>query len=378
MQLRVLTNADQLSEHAEAWDDLWSRSAVALPTAQASPLLLWLDHFASRSDFRAVVVEQDGRFVAALPLVSQRLAGMLPVGRVTHSDWSTGGELLLDPNVDAAEAVRMMLAGLKEFSWPLLYLSGCRVDLPGWGQLFEQCDGAGHTMAGHRRFESGLVRVPHDFEEFKKSWSRNHRRQMRKAQQKIEEQGECQLQLHNEMPKDQVEPLLRSGFEIEHRGWKGEAGSSVLAIPGMFDFYLQQAENLAESGHLQLAFLTLEDRPIAFEYGWRSKGHHFTPKVAYDEQFARYKPGQLLRYRFLERLSEECPSDVVDFLGPLSEATSKWATSSYMVDTILVAMRPVLGGATLAGYRLLRRLRRLPQVSSTSVQQDTSLVPLAT
>ena len=50
-----------------------------------------------------------------------------------------------------------------------------------------------------------------------------------------------ELQLVRPDDAGEVEPLLREGFEVEHRSWKGTAGSSVLSDAVMWQFYLRQA-----------------------------------------------------------------------------------------------------------------------------------------
>src|SRR5438046_1006405 len=64
-RLLTLTSADELLNRAAAWDDLWRRSQVALPTLQAEPIALWLRQFAPGGGFRGFVVEKSGCFVAA-------------------------------------------------------------------------------------------------------------------------------------------------------------------------------------------------------------------------------------------------------------------------------------------------------------------------
>ncbi len=55
-----LNSIDDLRSAAPAWDDLWWRSDVALPTARAELLAQWLERFAPHRDFHAFAVEEDG------------------------------------------------------------------------------------------------------------------------------------------------------------------------------------------------------------------------------------------------------------------------------------------------------------------------------
>ena len=52
---------------AADWDDLWWRSEVTMPTCRAELVAGWVEQFAPRADFRALVVEDQGQWVAAGP-----------------------------------------------------------------------------------------------------------------------------------------------------------------------------------------------------------------------------------------------------------------------------------------------------------------------
>ena len=130
-------------------------------------------------------------------------------------------------------------------------------------------------------------------------------------------------------------------MEIEHLGWKGRAGSSVLSIPGMSDFFIRQAQQLAAWGQLELAFLQCGDRPIAFCYGQSAKGVFHSAKIGYDPDYARYSPGQFLRYLLLKRFYAEPDRKALDFLGPVTESHSHWRPETYTVARFAVALQPV-------------------------------------
>jgi hypothetical protein len=114
-------------------------------------------------------------------------------------------------------------------------------------------------------------------------------------------------------------------------------------------------------GHLELAFLEFERRPIAFELGWTGKGWYFSPKVGYDEAYAHVSPGQLLRFKLAERFFADGERIGWDFLGPLVEATEKWTTGSYAIERLVVSTGGMGSDSFMHAYRhwwpALRRLR---------------------
>jgi CelD/BcsL family acetyltransferase involved in cellulose biosynthesis len=159
------------------------------------------------------------------------------------------------------------------------------------------------------------------------------------------------LRVVRDAPPDEIEPLLRRGFELEHRGWKGRNASSVLSVPGIFEFLTAQARQLAAWGQLQLTFLERQGEPIAFEYGWSSKGVYHAMKIAYDEAWSKLTPGQLLRWRLFEQLHAEGQCRLVDFMGPGTRATEIWANDRYVLGRLVIAPGRLSGRLALHGYK---------------------------
>ena len=153
---------------------------------------------------------------------------------------------------------------------------------------------------------------------------------------------------------------MRRGFEVEDRSWKGQAGTSVLRSPPVFDFFLRQAELLAAYDQLELAFLESAGRLIAFEYCWNAKGVCHMIKTGYDPDYAAYAPGQLLRHCVLKRMHGGPDRRAYDFMGPITDAFSRWRPSTYTVGRAAIAPRLIgrtLLGAYKHGWPLVRRLR---------------------
>jgi len=113
----------------------------------------------------------------------------------------------------------------------------------------------------------------------------------------------------------------------------------VLQTPGMFEYFLSMAHQLNEWGQFSLAFLELDGRPIAFEYGWFAKGVYHSLKVGYDEQYAQYSPGQLLVAHILEHFHRNHSCHRFDCLGPLTDSMSKWTDRTYVLSRLTLAPR---------------------------------------
>jgi len=347
-----ITSLAELRAASAAWDDLWRRSDATLPTARAETLAAFVEHFAPRRRFCALVVEEDGKWIAALPLVAGRVAAVLPAGKLPSNEWPGGGDLLWDlAAADPGAVGRVLSAGIRALPWPLIWLEGVLPDRASWQTLLACLAEAGLPADLRTRWRSGRLTISHDWEAFRRSWSRSHRQRMASRLRQLARLGPVEFQLHGRLPPEEVVGWLRRGFEVEDRGWKGAAGASVLRTPGMFDFFLRQSRLLAAWGQLELALLECGGRPIAFCCGASAKGVFHSCKIGYDPGCAELSPGLLLQYHLLERLANDPQRKAVDYLGPITEYHSHWRPDTYTVGRLAVAPGRPLGRIALAAYR---------------------------
>jgi CelD/BcsL family acetyltransferase involved in cellulose biosynthesis len=195
------------------------------------------------------------------------------------------------------------------------------------------------------------MEIGRDWELCQKRWSGKLRYNMGRGARKLSKGG-VQFKRYSQPEPEELEALLRRGFDVEHRSWKGQARSSILAR-GQFGFVLRQAEQLARWGQLELAFLEAGARTIAFCYGFNAKGVYHVCKMAYDpeSEYATFSPGQLLLYNILERLHRDQDCRALDFFGRLTEAMSKWRPATYAIGRVVVAPRRLLGRVAVHTYK---------------------------
>ena len=376
MNLVAIRSVGELRSLAMAWDDLWRRSEVRSPLARAETVASWIERFAPAARFECLAVEAEGKLAAALPLVGRRLRNLVEIGGLPANSWALCGDLLVDAATDVDAAMDALVAGIAKLDWPAVWLEPVAYESPRWQAFVAAVRRRGLAVAPLFVDVVGQVDVQGSWSSYQERWTRNHRRHIRKADRRATTTGRLSLEVCTAFEPGRVADLLRRGCDIENRSWKGEAGTSILRAPGMFDWFVKQAEQLADWGQLQLTFLQLDGRPIAFEYGYRAKATYFSHKVGYDPAYAHLSPGQLLRQRMLERFFAERQVRCVDFWGPLSDATAKWATHCYRVGRLVVAPDRLFSQLAVRGYRTLRPWLRTRQPARPIAKLANSLSPL--
>ncbi len=350
-----------LREAAPAWDDLWQRSEITSPLLRAEMVAQWVEHFAPRSGFHALAVEEEGCYLAALPLVRCFHCPGFTVGGTTTNDWSPNGDLLLDRHVDADAPLDTLVTALRLSPWQFMWFKNVPLATTRWLGFRAAMDRAAMRYEAHEQTPVGLIELGKDWDAFERSLSGNRRRNMRRCTRRLGERGTTAVDVLTDLPATEVRPRLYAAFEIEDLSWKGEAGSSVLRSEGLFDFYARQAEQLAAWRQLELAFLHCGDRPVSFVYGYVSKGVSHWHKIGYAPELGCCTPGQLLQWELLHRYHGSLPRRAVDTLGPLTHAIAGWKPQPYPVGRLTVALRGIISPLLLRtceqGAALRRRWR---------------------
>lgn len=133
MNIERVEGVEWLRQYSAEWDDLWLRSDVCLPSSRAEPLAWWHEQFSSKWSFRAVLVRDAGKLVAAFPWETR---GRWPrTGRLPFNDWFPGGLALVDPAYATREVAELLLDGLAAERCHVSVFRNARWESPCGGDL---------------------------------------------------------------------------------------------------------------------------------------------------------------------------------------------------------------------------------------------------
>jgi CelD/BcsL family acetyltransferase involved in cellulose biosynthesis len=380
------------------WDRLWERSDEASPAARCEPVCRWHAHFHPKTPLQVIAVSEGNELLAVLPLAPR---GWPRVASLPSNDWVAGGTLLTDPAQDATHVSHCLLEGLARLPCVGYVFRGVPSDQVAWQALAKASIEAGWPKVLQPLHQVGTIDLQTTWEETETRLGGNYRRQMAKAQRRLEAAGRLEFHATDTFADgmfadgaeadgaqaDSLESTLREGFELEARGWKGAAGTAIARQPGLMAFVVRHAAAIAgavpcelrpagdspcapeqdaarvrpverpPTSGVRIATLRLDGRLIAFLYCWQGKRTVFTPKIAYDESFAEYSPGKLVFYWNLRALLRGGRWRSLDMAGPLADYNAKWATGSYSVSTLVLGKPGFRGQLLTAAYKGRRRLR---------------------
>ncbi len=335
---------DDLDRLAPAWDDLAER-VHAVPWVRPGWLAAWWRAF-GKGTLTICAAWRRGRLVGILPL-RRRFGEFLSLTNCHTPQF----ELLAEDRVVAQALLHTVLA------YGQRGLTLCF--LPPEDRVLQQ---DWSLTAGYRVFRRTVLRSPYipiasDWTEYTKQLGGKFLSEIRRRRRLLEAQGQLVLQIED--GRERLNELLAEGFRVEASGWKGAAGSAIIARRETHQFYREVARWGAEQGLLRLAFLRLNGRPLAFDYCLEDRGIHYLLKTGYDPTYGKLGPGILLRYEMLARAFANGFTSY-EFLGTDAPWKRRW-TDKCRERMLFQAFAPSLmgileWGAVTYGWSLAKRI----------------------
>ncbi len=295
---------------SESWNDLALRQRAA-PFLAPGWYEIWNRAFGERDELRFFTLSRGGELSAVVPLRIRR-------GRFrSPTNWHTPGfDVLSEDEAAASDLIEVILEqkpSLLEFRL-----------VSGRGRV---CAVTPELTAayglGTRRvlLRSPIVHTDGDWDQYERGLSHNLRKDVHRRLRRLEESGDVELEITN--GGDRLEELLWEGFAVEASGWKGRDGTAIASHPSTLGFYSDLARWAESRGELRLAFLRLDGRAIAFQFGLEAHGVHYALKAGYLEDESRFAPSKLQHHLLIERAFQSGLSSY-SFLGASDAYKERW------------------------------------------------------
>jgi len=321
------------------WDALAARTG-ATPFARPGWIAAWYAAF-GRGKPVVRIVREDGALAAVAALEAR--------GDSLHSatNWHTPAYDVVAETAGAARALADSVLALRPRRLELRFLDREGLALPAFRAA---ATAAGYRVLTRRLMESPYVPVTGNWEEYAGTL-RKLLKELGRRRRRLEETG--RLSFSVEKGGDGLESALEVGFRLEQSGWKGRRGTAIASCPETRAFYSNIARWAAERDWLRLAFLSVDGRPIAFEFDLEVDDVLYNLKPGYDEAFGRFAPGKLLCEQRI-RNTFDAGMRSYEFLGAPLPFKLEW-TSHVRERFILQAFVPTVPGLVeLAAFRFGR------------------------
>lgn len=287
-----------------SWDDQWTDLATAAsepnPFAECWFMRPAIRNFATRAEDRMLAIWLNGVLIGMLPLTVAKKYGRMPVRHIEN--WVHYHCFLGTPLVRSGFETMFWEAALKSLdddssALNFLHLVGLNPHGPVYAGLCE----ARRADIVHRT-ERAMLRSDLSHDAYYDANIRpKKRKEIRRLRARLDELGSVAFErLAVDGP---VGNWVADFLVLEASGWKGREGSALIGTPATKNFFETTAAAAHRVGKLEMLRLTLDGKPIAMLVNFMTPPGSFAFKIAFDETYARFSPGVLIKIENLKILS---------------------------------------------------------------------------
>lgn len=187
--------------------------------------------------------------------------------------------------------------------------------------------------------------APEDY--FEASLNPKKRKELRRQHRRLGEEGV--LTVERSRSAEGIAAWTDRFLDLEARGWKGRAGSSLATDPANATLFASSLAGAAARGRLERLSLLLDGQPIAMLATFITPPGAFSYKTAFDEAYARYSPGVLLQREALALMGDETVAWIDSCAAP----------DHAMIDHIWRERRRIARHSIAIGGNVRRKIFRL-------------------
>jgi CelD/BcsL family acetyltransferase involved in cellulose biosynthesis len=147
-------------------------------------------------------------------------------------------------------------------------------------------------------------------------------RRLRKAEKEV-----GPVTLDTRVSPGEVDGFFRLYADMEHRGWKGEAGTALVPGDLQSKFYSDLMRQFATTGKARMFVLRMGARDVAAQVAITEGGVLYLLKTTYEPALRSLGPGVMLHY-LITRACYEHEEQIrrIEFYGPNNASQEMWAT----------------------------------------------------
>lgn len=294
-----------------AWNRLYHSAGCQSPTMTFSWIRSFLENPPdSVKSWKILLAYEDDELVGILPVIEFSSKPLLE----TPFDWHTiSVDFLLKPGQEL-EIIGVMVEHLSSIypRWSHLILRR----IPESSPVVAAAKPRPSCLRGLLEYNGrgSYLKIQNNFESFYSGLGKNFRKNLKKSVRNIESLGSVSLKVikGREITEHDIDKFLK----LESSGWKGQSGSAIGKSSRLTAFYKALCRRLADDNILEWHFLQTDTDLMAAQMAFRIGDRLTINKIAYNESFSHYSPGN---YLFLKTVEIACKAGDIKEIDCLTD-----------------------------------------------------------
>jgi CelD/BcsL family acetyltransferase involved in cellulose biosynthesis len=326
----IISNFDELEDFKTEWNQLLfkSNNNIFLTWEWVSA---WWEFFGKNSLLFVIAVRDANQKLvglAPLKISSRKILGLVPARLVEFIGYGSpvSPEYLdfIVAKQNYGEIVTEIVLALirNKRSWDVLHFSDVDESSPVLPLLRKVLSGKNMFILQRDCNVCPYLRLPSSWNELLNSYSSKTRGTIRRIRRKLERSFAVKLVLMEEVTSLPQAFEQAARLHYLSRQKRGERGN--FSKKDYLAFHLKLSKIIADKGWLYLAFLAIDEHPVAFRYGFLYEQKYYDYQTGYDPQFEKYRVGSVTLGYIMEDLITKSVREC-DFLRGGHEYKWSWA-----------------------------------------------------
>jgi len=298
----VVTDPQGLQYHARQWDLLSYNLPHAMPMTSAAWQICHINNIHSDDrDLHSIFIYISDDLVGVLPLLCQKTRRWGRLSRCYTTPHSSVDILSWPGMEDTIMKALSRYLNNKSPRFDYLKLRMVPADSPSIKSISSQVKFCRviRELGGYCSY----LNTAGEYSEYTKRQSSRFRRNLRRVKRNLSRAGKVNLKILTGLEADPE--VLDDFIRMECSGWKGRAGSALECQHELMSFYRDLVPAMQDLGWLRWHLLELDGAVIAAQLAIQMHGTQYIVKIAYDEKYAGYSPGNILMDFVIEKAFTE-------------------------------------------------------------------------
>ncbi len=329
-EVAVIDTESGFSGLETVWNTLLPTSPTNAVSLTFEWLKAWQDSYGKKSFLSVLSLTREGRVAALAPLAQTRSFYRGAWARVLHfmdSEDTPRMDFLCGADISAEEAVDSFVSFLRQRRdlWDLIILRSIPESSPTCAFLREALERSGLRYAVREGLRSPFIRADGSWEDFLATFSRKFHKTLRNQLNRM--QKAVRYGVSRVETSQGLSDALAQVFDISGRSWKARYKRDLSNVPLARSFFQGLTQAAGRRGWLDLWLLSVEDRPVAFEFQLRYEGRVYALRSDFDKKYADLSPGIILQRDILESVFRR-GLKAYDFCGHEDAYKKRWTAQT--------------------------------------------------
>lgn len=285
IRIKGIDDIEELEKLRPAWNKILGNDNRCSPFTELDFIVSWWRFFNDKNRLFILQILENEKTIGFCPLMITKI-GFYKAVRFIGFLQSNFMDFIID-NEYRKKAIEAVIDYLKDKKM-FFYLSGIPENSKNIGFFLEYLKKKNKSYFV-RDIEELFIKIDgRDFDKYYNNRFRSHeRKEMKRRENKLKELGGF---VYRYLDRDRIDEI----FSIHERRWKKKLDGSRFSDKRIKEFYkyLALKENLSFKTCINT--INLNNRIIAFKYGYECKNKYVSHRICHDDYFSLYGPGKLI------------------------------------------------------------------------------------